>query len=414
MEEKVDPRLVPENLKEVPESGPYYQFGGFWRRFAAFIIDSFVSTFLMIPFVAAGIWWITKTVAGGSMEENIQFIFGPAFFLLFIISMLVPFVYQWILLVKFNTTIGKKALGLKVVKKDGSKITFGTVLLRQLVGPFISSAVFYLGYLWIGYDIKKRSWSDMIAGTYVVHYKEITKEAYKEQVNRDQHKDRFIVVCILFLVGQFVVPFIIIFAVMGAIFATLGTQGAIENIAKAGCVETCKADQECINKCTEDFADLEGSSMPTNDGWVTYKSPAQTYSIDFPQKPQTTTEDFNIGGGLPAIKQTTNGVDTLDGYSYAATSLTLPDAIASVEPNEIFMNIQNGMTQGNSAKLITSKEGTFQGVPALEYVIQTSDGYAKFIVFMMENNLYMLGMSSQKNSFPDYNRYTESFIYTAE
>ena len=40
--------------------------------------------------------------------------------------------------------------------------------LREILGKFISSAVFCLGYLWIAIDKEKRGWHDSIASTHVV------------------------------------------------------------------------------------------------------------------------------------------------------------------------------------------------------------------------------------------------------
>ena len=42
-----------------------------------------------------------------------------------------------------------------------------TVILR-MIGYWVSGAVFYLGYIWIFIDKRKRGWHDLIAGTVVV------------------------------------------------------------------------------------------------------------------------------------------------------------------------------------------------------------------------------------------------------
>ena len=49
----------------------------------------------------------------------------------------------------------------------GEPIGWGTALLR-LVGLVIAGAVFYLGYIWIFIDKRRRGWQDLIAGTIVV------------------------------------------------------------------------------------------------------------------------------------------------------------------------------------------------------------------------------------------------------
>jgi uncharacterized RDD family membrane protein YckC len=61
-----------------------------------------------------------------------------------------------------------KMLSIKVVRdKDGGPVTWGAAFLR-LIGYWVSGFVFYLGYIWIFIDKRKRGWHDLIAGTIVV------------------------------------------------------------------------------------------------------------------------------------------------------------------------------------------------------------------------------------------------------
>ena len=66
-------------------------------------------------------------------------------------------------------TPGKMAIKVKVVKTDGSPITFGTAILRW-IGYIISGLPLGLGFFWIAWDSQKQGWHDKIAGTYVVKY----------------------------------------------------------------------------------------------------------------------------------------------------------------------------------------------------------------------------------------------------
>jgi uncharacterized RDD family membrane protein YckC len=65
-------------------------------------------------------------------------------------------------------TLGKKILGIKVVRTDGSPVTYGRAFLRAF-GYGISVFFFtFLGFLWAAWDSKKQAWHDKIAGTIVV------------------------------------------------------------------------------------------------------------------------------------------------------------------------------------------------------------------------------------------------------
>lgn len=64
-------------------------------------------------------------------------------------------------------TPGKKAMHIKVVRTDGQPLTIGTAIVRY-IGYWISSFIFYLGFLWILWDPQKQGWHDKIASTLVV------------------------------------------------------------------------------------------------------------------------------------------------------------------------------------------------------------------------------------------------------
>jgi uncharacterized RDD family membrane protein YckC len=57
---------------------------------------------------------------------------------------------------------------LRVVRdSDGGPIGWGTALLR-LVGLWVAGVVFYIGFIWVFIDKRRRGWQDLIAGTIVV------------------------------------------------------------------------------------------------------------------------------------------------------------------------------------------------------------------------------------------------------
>ena len=65
-------------------------------------------------------------------------------------------------------------MGIKVVRDaDGGPVTMGSAILR-LLGYWVSGLVFYLGYIWIFIDKRKRGWFDLIAGTVVVKAAEVS------------------------------------------------------------------------------------------------------------------------------------------------------------------------------------------------------------------------------------------------
>lgn len=89
----------------------------------------------------------------------------------FWINGFLPLLYWWLLTGLKGQTLGKMALGIKVVDKQGNIPGLGRAVLREILGKLVSIIVFYLGFLWIIWDKDKQGWHDKIASTYVVKAK---------------------------------------------------------------------------------------------------------------------------------------------------------------------------------------------------------------------------------------------------
>ena len=61
-----------------------------------------------------------------------------------------------------------KITGIRVVRdRDGGQVGWGAAIVR-LIGYWVSGAVFYLGFIWILIDGRRRGWHDLLAGTVVI------------------------------------------------------------------------------------------------------------------------------------------------------------------------------------------------------------------------------------------------------
>ncbi len=63
-------------------------------------------------------------------------------------------------------TLGKWAMGIKVIDEDGNPPGILTSVLRTV--GYLISLIFFMGFLWIRMDREYRGWHDLIAGTKVV------------------------------------------------------------------------------------------------------------------------------------------------------------------------------------------------------------------------------------------------------
>ena len=77
-------------------------------------------------------------------------------------------VYEGLLIAFWNgQTIGKLAMGIRVVSVGGQPVSVGMSFARAAM-KIISGLVLLLGYLWMLWDPNKQTWHDKVAGTYVV------------------------------------------------------------------------------------------------------------------------------------------------------------------------------------------------------------------------------------------------------
>ena len=123
-------------------------YGGFWTRFVAWIIDA-----IIISVVLA-----TIRLAAQGFEQ----ITSDALF-----NTVVAWTYFVVLTAARGQTVGKMAVGIKVVTADGQKPGVRAVLLREVVGKAVSAVILFLGFLLIAVDGRKRGLHDRIGSTFV-------------------------------------------------------------------------------------------------------------------------------------------------------------------------------------------------------------------------------------------------------
>jgi len=129
----------------------------FGTRFIAWLID------YVIVGVAVGIIYGIFGAALG----RIRGIGGLFLFLAWLLSIVVVFGYFIFFWTKSGQTIGKQVMKIKVVTTQGQLLNYGQAALR-VIGYWVSSFIFCLGFLWMLWDPDKQTWADKIAGTYVV------------------------------------------------------------------------------------------------------------------------------------------------------------------------------------------------------------------------------------------------------
>lgn len=133
------------------------KYGGFLRRFCAYLIDTIVIGI---------IYAIFALFALGSMSMDSSGISMVVILIVVVIIMLIYFpIFESS---QYQGTPGKIALGLKVVDENFVKISVGKAVIRYL-GRIVCGLTLSIGYLLILFTDKKQGLHDKIAGTFVIH-----------------------------------------------------------------------------------------------------------------------------------------------------------------------------------------------------------------------------------------------------
>jgi uncharacterized RDD family membrane protein YckC len=123
---------------------------GFWIRFVAIFIDGIL---LAIVTSILNVALNLSVTNRGGLQTLIGILYYTYFW-----SSSGPWPGQ---------TLGSKALGIRVIRTDGSDLSITQALIRY-VGLVISVLVIFIGVIWAAFDPNKQGWHDKIADTYVI------------------------------------------------------------------------------------------------------------------------------------------------------------------------------------------------------------------------------------------------------
>ncbi len=140
------------------------------KRLGAYFLD------VMTPFFA---FILVGGVAGFGAATGTDA--GAGFGMLLGFSLVVAYIIWALMLFAKGTTPGKNLLGMYVMREDGTRAGFGTMLVREWIGKLISGFVLALGFLWILFDRDNQGWHDKLVSTYVVEKPGATQRLVPER-----------------------------------------------------------------------------------------------------------------------------------------------------------------------------------------------------------------------------------------
>lgn len=135
------------------------------NRLGAVLLDTAV---LVVPAIVIAVMLPSMQVDG---RTSSAFSIAMGVFGLGIIAFVI---YQFVMLYRHGQTLGKKILGIRIVRSDGSRAGFGRLLLLRYLIPGVIGAIPFIGILFSLVDPlfifgdEKRCVHDLLADTIVV------------------------------------------------------------------------------------------------------------------------------------------------------------------------------------------------------------------------------------------------------
>lgn len=147
----------PPPVWDARPAGGGVAYGGFWIRFVAYVIDAILLSLVF--------WAVAAVVGVNPMDIENASGFNP---MLNLTSLVVGWLYFALMeSSERGATVGKMAMGLRVVTNDGQRLSFPNATGRYFA-KIVSAVILCIGFIMIAFTDRKRGLHDMIASTLVI------------------------------------------------------------------------------------------------------------------------------------------------------------------------------------------------------------------------------------------------------
>jgi uncharacterized RDD family membrane protein YckC len=157
------PAQQPGPPPAAPAAGPPREaLAGFWRRLVAAFLD-----WLLIGIVAASIGELFGVEAPRppSAEDGVYFQFQPAPGPFILVELAY---FTWFHATSAGQSIGNRILGIRVLDEvTGRSLPYSRAFVRALMSS-LSALPCFLGFFWMLWEPRRRTWHDIVAGSTVV------------------------------------------------------------------------------------------------------------------------------------------------------------------------------------------------------------------------------------------------------
>ncbi|MCC5073796.1 RDD family protein [Xanthomonas campestris] len=167
-------------------------YAGLWRRVAASVLDSFITTFAVYLIVIPVVLVLSIGLGASSSASSLEGASGTVaiMILAYGIGLLIPTIYfAWMQSSRHQASLGKLACGIKLVNGNGGRVSFWRNMLRYLAYMLITVLTLGIGAIvsafMAGMSARKQAIHDKVCDTLVVDRWAYTDTPERQQVSLD-------------------------------------------------------------------------------------------------------------------------------------------------------------------------------------------------------------------------------------
>lgn len=163
-----------QRMREGGQAIGVRRYAGFWIRFVAILIDGIILFVvgLIVGLPLRMLLGVGAVSVARSQDPSAALAALPAMLGMMGVSVFINLVvgvaYDVYFVSQKGGTLGKLALGLQIIRLDGSRLSMGQAFGRYFA-KFLSAIILYIGFIMAGLDSEKRALHDRICNTLVIH-----------------------------------------------------------------------------------------------------------------------------------------------------------------------------------------------------------------------------------------------------
>lgn len=193
----------------VRQTGALVVHAGFWKRLAASFLDGMLLTVVVVVFMVAGALALGVGVSQMANDAMSGTMAGLFLFSVYVLPVILQAAYfTWMHASAHQATLGKRAVGIKVVQVNGQRVgtgrSFGRWAAYFFMHLFSCGLTSLVSAIMVGTSERKQGLHDMVVDTLVVD-----RWAFTEHPERQRTELGTVTVVVLGLLGLLAVAYVI-------------------------------------------------------------------------------------------------------------------------------------------------------------------------------------------------------------